>query len=57
MYDEAKKRTHDLQIVWANENLKLSYGGPSQRLASGTNPQMKIVGQDTIASQNFQIMM
>ena len=28
---------HDSQIVRAKENLKLSYGGPSQGQASGTN--------------------
>ena len=26
-----KKMAHDIQIVRAKENLKLSYGGPSQR--------------------------
>ena len=30
-YDETKKRAHDSQIVRAKEDLKLSYGGPSQR--------------------------
>ena len=34
-YDDTKKKTHDSQIVRAKENLKLSYGGPSQRQASG----------------------
>ena len=28
-YYETKKRTHDSQIVWAKENLKLSQDGPS----------------------------
>ena len=35
------KRAHDSQIVRAEENLKLSYGGPSQRRASGTNQRIK----------------
>ena len=30
-YYETKKRAHDSQIVRVKENLKLSYGGPSQR--------------------------
>ena len=30
-YEEAKIRAHDSQIVRIKENLKLSYGGPSQR--------------------------
>ena len=32
---------HDLQIVRAKENLKLSYGGPNQRQASSTNQRIK----------------
>ena len=37
-HDETKKRAHhDSQIVRAKENLKLSHGGSSYRLASGTN--------------------
>ena len=32
---------HDSQIVRAKENLKLSYGGPSQRQVSGTNRRIK----------------
>ena len=32
---------HDLQIGRAKENLKLSYGGPSQRQASGTNQRIQ----------------
>ena len=28
---------HDSQIARAKENLKLSYGGPSQEQTSGTN--------------------
>ena len=32
---------HDAQIVRAKEKLKLSYGGPSQRQASGTNQRIK----------------
>ena len=27
-YDETKKRAHDSQVIRAEENLKLSYGGP-----------------------------
>ena len=34
-----------LQIVRAKENLKLSYGGPSQRQASGTNQRNKALLQ------------
>ena len=30
-YDETKKRAHDLKIVRAKRNLKLSQGGPSYR--------------------------
>ena len=36
---------HDSQIVRAKENLKLSYGGPSQRQASGTNQRIKALRQ------------
>ena len=36
-YDDTKKRAHDSEIVRAKENLKLSYGEPSHRQASGTN--------------------
>ena len=36
-YDDTKKGAHESQIVIAKENLKLNYGGPSQRQASGTN--------------------
>ena len=43
--DKTKKRAHDLQIVRAKVNLKLSHGGPSQRQASGTNPPMKVLNQ------------
>ena len=35
-YDDTNKMAHNSQIVRANENLKLSYGGPSQRQASET---------------------
>ena len=44
--DETKKRAHDSQIVRSKENLKLIYGGPSQRQASGTNQQIKTLHQD-----------
>ena len=40
-----QKRAHDSQIVRAKENLKLSYGGPSQRQASGTNQRIKALRQ------------
>ena len=43
--DETKKRAHDSQIVRAKENLKLSHGGSSYRLASGTNPPIKALRQ------------
>ena len=33
------------QKVRAKETLKLSYGGPSQRQASGTNQQIKALRQ------------
>ena len=36
---------HDTQIVRAKENLKLSYGGSSQRQASGTNQRIKALRQ------------
>ena len=36
-----QKRARDSQIVRAKENLKLSYGGPSQGHASGTNQRIK----------------
>ena len=35
--DETKKMAHDSQIGRAEESLKLSQGGPSQRQTSGTN--------------------
>ena len=41
-YDETKKRAHD---VGAKGNLKLSYGGPSQGQASGTNQRIKALRQ------------
>ena len=44
-YDETKKRAHDSQIVRAKENLKLSWGGPSQGQASGTNQRIKALRQ------------
>ena len=37
--------THDSQIVRAKENLKLNYGGPSQRQVSGTNQRIKALRQ------------
>ena len=44
-YDETKKRAHDSQIVRTEENLKLSYCGPSQRHASGANQPVKALRQ------------
>ena len=40
-YDDTKKMDHGSKIVRAKENLKLSYGGPSQWQASGTNQRIK----------------
>ena len=40
-----QKRAHDSHIVRGKENLKLIYGGPSQRQASGTNQQIKALHQ------------
>ena len=45
LHDETKKRAHDSQIVRAKENLKLSHGGSSYRLASDTNPPIKALRQ------------
>ena len=39
------KMAHDSQIFRANENIKLSYGGPSQRQATGTNQRIKALRQ------------
>ena len=44
-YDDTKVRNHDSQWVKAKENLKLSYGGPSQWQASGTNKRIKAFRQ------------
>ena len=40
-YDETNKIAHDAQIVRDEENLKLSYCGPSQRQVSATNQRIK----------------
>ena len=40
-----EKRAHDSQIVRAKENLMLSYSGPSQGQASGTNQRIKALRQ------------
>ena len=45
-YNETKKMTHDSQIVRAIDNLKLIYGGFSQRQASGTDQRIKGLCQD-----------
>ena len=34
------KGARDSQVVRPKENLKLSHGGPCQRLESGTNPRI-----------------
>ena len=39
---------HDSQIVRAKENLKLTYGGLSQRQSSGTNQLIKAYGIDNL---------
>ena len=39
------KRADDSQIVRAKGNLKLSYGGSSQRQSSGTNQLIKALRQ------------
>ena len=44
-YDETEKRAHDTHIIRANENIKLSHGGPSYSQASGTNPPIKALRQ------------
>ena len=36
---------YNYQIVRAEKNLKLSYGGPSQRQALGTNQRIKALRQ------------
>ena len=48
-YDETKRRTSDSQISKANENLKLSHGGPSQRQVSGINQPIKALRQSVIS--------
>ena len=40
-----QKGAYDSQIVRAKENLKLGHGGPSYRLAAGTNPPIKALRQ------------
>ena len=40
-----KKMAHDSQIVRANENFKLSHGGPSQGQGSGNYSPMIALGQ------------
>ena len=42
---DTKKRANDSQIVSAKENIQLSYSGPSQRQASGTNQRIKALRQ------------
>ena len=46
-----QKRAHESQVVRAKENLKLSYDGPSQRQASGTNQRIKALRQGVIESE------
>ena len=47
-YDETKKKAHDSQIVRAKENLKLSYGGSSERQTSDTNQRIKAFNRAVI---------
>ena len=44
-HDETNKRGHDSQMVRAKENLKMSYGGSSQRQSSCTNPRTEALPQ------------
>ena len=44
-YNKTKKITHGSKIVRAKENLKLSYGWPSQRKISGINKRIKALRQ------------
>ena len=44
-YDETEKKTHDSQIIRAEEYLKLSRGGPSYSQVSGTNSPIKALRQ------------
>ena len=44
-YNDTKIMVHDSQIVRIKENLKISYGGPSQRKASDTNQRIKVLRQ------------
>ena len=46
--DDTKKMAHDSHIVRAKEDLKLSYGGPSQRQALGTNQLNEVYGIDNL---------
>ena len=41
-----QRRAHDAQIIRAKENLKLSYGGSSQRQALNTNQLIQALRQD-----------
>ena len=45
MLKKTVEMAHDSQIVRAKENLKLSHGGSSQRQASDTNQQIKVLRQ------------
>ena len=45
MCNDTKERAHNSQKVRAKENLKMSYGGPSQRQALGTNQRFKSLCQ------------
>ena len=42
---------HDSEIVRAKGNLKLSYGGPSQGQASGTNQRIKALRQGRLMTK------
>ena len=54
-YDDTKKMAHVSHIVRAKEYLKLSYGGPSQRKASGTN-NLEYTVNSRIQSCKFYVL-
>ena len=54
-YDDAKKMAYVSHIVRAKEYLKLSYGGPSQPKASGTN-HLEYTVNSCIKSCKFYVL-
>ena len=46
-----KEKAHGSQIVKPKENLKLSYGGPSQQQASAPNNGLKLYAMAVIESE------